>query len=79
MSSTTAAILASTLLLATAAWAAEAREQEVAELKARPFDLKEVRLLDGPFRDAMERDRRYLHAIDADRLSLLLLEAPCLP
>ncbi|MBN1419992.1 MAG: glycoside hydrolase family 127 protein [Planctomycetes bacterium] len=35
---------------------------------AHPFDLGKVRLLAGPFRDAMERDRRYLHALDADRL-----------
>jgi uncharacterized protein len=34
----------------------------------QPFDLKRVRLLDGPFRDAMERDRTYLHDLDADRL-----------
>jgi DUF1680 family protein len=36
--------------------------------KARPFDLPQVRLLDGPFKEAQERDRRYLHALDADRL-----------
>jgi len=37
-------------------------------LKAKPFKLCDVRLLDGPFRDAMERDRRYLLSLDADRL-----------
>jgi len=37
-------------------------------IKARPFDLKRVRLLDGPFKDAMERDRAYLHALESDRL-----------
>ena len=41
---------------------------QVIELKARPFDLKQVDLLDGPFKDAMERDRRYLHELDPDRL-----------
>jgi DUF1680 family protein len=33
-----------------------------------PFALEDVRLLDGPFRDAMERDHAYLLALDADRL-----------
>jgi len=32
------------------------------------FDLKRVKLLDGPFREAMERDRRYLYDLDSDRL-----------
>ncbi|UCG58505.1 MAG: glycoside hydrolase family 127 protein [Phycisphaerales bacterium] len=43
-------------------------DREVIEFGARPFDLKRVRLLDGPFKDAMERDRRYLHELDSDRL-----------
>jgi DUF1680 family protein len=38
------------------------------ELRARPFDLKQVRLLDGPFKGAMDRDRKYLHSLDPDRL-----------
>jgi len=33
-----------------------------------PFDLSEVRLLDGPFKRAMELDRNYLHELDSDRL-----------
>ena len=37
-------------------------------LKARPFELQDVRLLDGPFKAAMERDETYLLAIDPDRL-----------
>ena len=36
--------------------------------KADPFDLASVRLLDGPFKDAMERDRKYLYELDSDRL-----------
>ncbi|MBM3888289.1 MAG: hypothetical protein FJ388_04090 [Verrucomicrobia bacterium] len=36
--------------------------------KAQPFDLEDVRLLDGPFRDAMLRDKKYLLDLDADRL-----------
>jgi hypothetical protein len=37
-------------------------------LKAEPFSLEDVRLLDGPFRHAMELDRRYLLSLDPDRL-----------
>jgi hypothetical protein len=37
-------------------------------LKAVPFGLTEVRLLDGPFRDAMLLDQQYLLSIDNDRL-----------
>jgi len=37
-------------------------------LKALPFDLQDVRLLDGPFRDAMIRDQAYLLSLDQDRL-----------
>ncbi|HYD54939.1 MAG TPA: beta-L-arabinofuranosidase domain-containing protein [Gemmatimonadaceae bacterium] len=37
-------------------------------LRARPFDLRDVRLLDGPFRDAQERNARYLLSLDADRM-----------
>lgn len=36
--------------------------------QARPFRLEEVRLLDGPFRDAMIRDQAYLLSLDEDRL-----------
>ena len=39
-----------------------------APLSALPFDLKEVRLLDGPFREAMLRDKAYLLSLDPDRL-----------
>ncbi len=34
----------------------------------RPFDLRLVRLLDGPCKDALEANRKYLHDLDADRL-----------
>ena len=33
--------------------------------QASPFALEEVRLLDGPFRDAMLRDQKYLLEIDS--------------
>jgi DUF1680 family protein len=42
--------------------------QPVIQIKARPFNLKQVRLLDGPFKDAMERDKKYLHELESDRL-----------
>jgi hypothetical protein len=35
---------------------------------AEPFALADVRLLDGPFRDAMLRDQQYLLNLDPDRL-----------
>ena len=41
---------------------------EPAALSARPFDLKQVRLLEGPFKDALERDRKYLDELESDRL-----------
>ena len=34
---------------------------------AEPFPLVDVRLLDGPFRDAMVRDQQYLLSLDPDR------------
>ncbi|MBN1806698.1 MAG: glycoside hydrolase family 127 protein [Sedimentisphaerales bacterium] len=42
--------------------------REVVELQAQPFDLRDVRLLDGPFRDAMLRTQKYLHELESDRL-----------
>lgn len=36
--------------------------------QARMFDLRQVRLLDGPFKDTQERDHKYLVELDADRL-----------
>lgn len=38
------------------------------DLKARAFDLRAVRLLDGPFKRAMELDRQYLLSLEPDRL-----------
>ena len=40
----------------------------VVPVKAYPFSIKDVRLLDGPFKEAMEVDARYLLAIEPDRL-----------
>src|SRR5919109_1100165 len=36
--------------------------------QAVPFGLGDVRLLDGPYRDAMIRDQEYLLSLDQDRL-----------
>jgi len=38
------------------------------DLKARPFRLSQVRLTDGYSKQAQEANRRYLHALDPDRL-----------
>ena len=38
------------------------------QLSAEPFPLSEVRLLDGPFHDAMLRDQAFLLSLDCDRL-----------
>ncbi|MBO0724337.1 MAG: glycoside hydrolase family 127 protein [Blastocatellia bacterium] len=42
--------------------------QNKVPLAAIPFPLTEVRLLDGPFREAMLRDQKYLLGLDNDRL-----------
>jgi len=38
------------------------------EIQAFPFNLKYVRLLDGPFKQAMDRDLNYMLSLDNDRL-----------
>lgn len=42
--------------------------REAVDLQAEPFDLREVRLLEGHFRDAMLRTQKYLHELESDRL-----------
>src|SRR6476619_8372574 len=37
-------------------------------LRGAPFDLRAVRLLDGPFRAAQQRNARYLLSLDPDRM-----------
>jgi DUF1680 family protein len=63
--------LAAALLCAAAAgrqyWTAVAVPDKVPP-QAVPFRLDEVRLLDGPYRDAMIRDQEYLLSLDQDRL-----------
>ena len=41
---------------------------DVIALRAMPFELRDVRLLDGPFKAAMQRDLDYLLSLDPDRL-----------
>ena len=48
--------------------AAKARSAKWVPLKAEPFPLSQVRLLDGPFKDAMQRNSDYLLSIEPDRL-----------
>lgn len=42
--------------------------QPVIPLEARAFELQDVRLLDGPFKHAMDLDHEYLLSLDVDRL-----------
>ncbi len=44
------------------------KAQDKIPLKVSAFDLREVRLLDGPFKHAMELDQQYLLSLDPDRL-----------
>ncbi len=60
-----------TLLLAGSLLAAAIANGEVRQVvppSAQPFPLSAVRLLDGPFKHAMELDRKYLLSLDLDRL-----------
>jgi len=54
-------------------------ERDVVRPKTRPFALKDVRLLDGPFRDAMARTQRYLHELESDRLLHMFRKTARLP
>jgi len=42
--------------------------QDIIPHSVTPFDLTEVKLLDGPFKKAMELDERYLFELNPDRL-----------
>jgi hypothetical protein len=44
------------------------KAQNKVSLKAQAFDLRDVRLLDGPFKRAMDLNRQYLLSLDVDRL-----------
>ena len=49
-------------------WDVSMNVKPVVPIKAYPFSVKDVRLLGGPFRTAMEADARYLLVIEPDRL-----------
>lgn len=49
-------------------YAAVAQNAQAERTKIEPFALSDVRLLDGPFKHAMELDARYLLQLDPDRL-----------
>jgi len=61
--------------LSPAAWAdaladgpSKVKVEPVIPLQARAFRLEDVRLLDGPFKHAMDLDRQYLLSLEVDRL-----------
>jgi DUF1680 family protein len=47
---------------------ASVKVKPVVAIRAAPFSIRDVRLLDGPFKEAMEMDARYLLVIEPDRL-----------
>ena len=51
----------------------------VVTFKAEPFGLQDVRLLEGPFKHAMDLDRAYLLSLDPDRLLYVFRHAAGLP
>ena len=48
--------------------AAAGAVKDAAVAKVQPFSLKQVRLLDGPFRTCQEANRRFLHDLESDLL-----------
>jgi uncharacterized protein len=61
-------IVLALLLLVVAHGLALAGGPEKVQRTVVPFDLGDVKLLDGPFRDAMVRDQSFLLGVDPDRL-----------
>lgn len=61
-------VLLGFLYLSVSARAADDRVAPVVAPQAVPFLPREVRLLDGPFKEAMDRDAAGLLSLDADRL-----------
>ena len=56
------------ILLVTSSCIQKTIKKEVVEYHLNPFRLDQVKLLDSPFRDAMELDKKYLLSLDMDRL-----------
>jgi hypothetical protein len=46
----------------------QAVSREKVAWKVRPFPMRQVRLGEGPCKQAMEADRKYLHSFPPDRL-----------
>ena len=67
------------LLLAGVCAGAFANEPGACPRKAEPFALRQVRLLDSPFKVAAERDREYLHELESDRLLHMFRKTASLP
>jgi DUF1680 family protein len=65
---TTPRSLASALLALACLSGPAASAAEPPRLAARPFPLRDVRILDGPFREAQQRGLAYLLSLDPDRL-----------
>src|SRR5215831_17586979 len=57
-----------TTLTAQDQWGRQVSVPNKVAFKAVSFQLEDVRLLDGPFKDAMIRDQNYLLSLDSDRL-----------
>ncbi len=56
------------LIIALGICAARTTFGDAVQLKTEPFDLSEVRLLDGSFKTAQEADAKYMLSLDLDRL-----------
>jgi DUF1680 family protein len=61
-------VLLATAPVAEDQWGRAAQVPNKIAFKAHAFPLEEVRLLDGPWRDAMVRDEKYLLELEPDRL-----------
>src|SRR5581483_6319423 len=61
-------LLIAAQVIAPAGPGARGEGKEKVQFKAREFEPGAVRLLDGPFREAMLRDQKYLLSLDNDRL-----------
>jgi DUF1680 family protein len=59
--------LAASALVPLAA-AGAAPVEDFIQAKAQPFDLRSVRLLEGPLLDCMQRNREFLRGLESDRL-----------
>ncbi len=56
------------VVVGVSAFTASGGEPAGGRLKAQPFVLHDVRLLEGPFKETMERDAKYLLSLEPERL-----------